>query len=116
MECEYHFPRHNQWSDCGLTYMKIAQVVLELLTDAPPIKLQGKSLQEMTASVFAQLEEALASKMRRQEVVKLSLGSRLAPLTAYAFFHQKQDCLKFIKELQRESSWKGEVEVGPNCK
>jgi hypothetical protein len=55
-------------------------------------------------------------KIEKKEEIKLTLGEKMVPLTVYGFFQSRSECLQFLKELQRESSAKGSIDVGRDCK
>jgi hypothetical protein len=116
LEYEYHFPRHAQWSECPTTYMKIAHLVFELLKTDADIEVKGKNLSEMNFNIYNQLEDKLAKRYKSKLNMKLQLGENLVPLTIYTCFQTRQDCMAFLKDLQKESSQKHDFEVSKDVK
>lgn len=47
--------------------------------------------------------------------MKLTIGEQISVMTVYGFFQTKADCLQFVKELQKDSSLKKNIDVGREC-
>lgn len=69
----------------------------------------------MNANVYNQLNEAILRRHKNKERMKLELGEKIVPLTVYTYFVGRDECIKFVREIQKESSKKHEIEVGKDC-
>ena len=94
-----------------MTYMKIANLIVEMVGGCDFLKMKGVNLHEMNLNIYRQLEDELIKKFKNKEELKLTLGEKIVPMTIYTFFSSKADCLAFIKELKKESGQKGDIDV-----
>lgn len=92
----------------------MAKALLQMIP-IPSFTISGHNLTEAKGLIFNQLQKALHEKVKKKEEMKLALGDHFAIMNVYGLFQSKADCLLFLKELQKDSSIKGNVDVGRDC-
>ena len=71
----------------------------------------------MKGWIFSQLQQGLTQQFdSKDKVVNVVLGDKFVPVTLYTYHESKKDCLLFLKELQKESSDKHEIQIGRESK
>lgn len=110
MEYDYTFPKHAFWKEDNITFLKIANIVLNV-SPVQQFSLYGSTLLEMKNSIFDDLQQALVKHAKKESNFEMSLH-KVPAITIYGFLHSKQDCLLFLRELQKDSSDKKVIDIG----
>lgn len=115
LEIEHHFPRHNETAECSVTLNRIIALLAKVFKITPAAKFAEPTFDRMKQEIIAGITADFDVKMRNESFIKMALGEQLTVLTAHANFESRDECLRFVRELQKESSSKREVDLSKNA-